>query len=315
MPKSVVLVLVCSALAVSACDDVPSAPEEGERLRVALVTAREPTDVGDRWVVFEIDEEGTVEPVVESTTPIPVARYTSEFGTSGGVAYLNADHDVRIRDLGSGAESAEEGPMERFRFSRDGVQIAFTREVPSDNGEEVEQVFVLNRSTDQLFQITHNECETNDPPEPCAWSSARPVFGDNDELYMIRRLRDASGEGFTSLSVVSGELVEARYLVVPADSQEIYPTSFFEGVLLAGYEGQEEGYYALVARTGLRVATPSALQHPTYCHDATIAGEQDGVLRFIDVSGEEVHQVSLPMAAGSDVLSVDCSRRPRIIHR
>src|SRR5690606_38746892 len=159
-------------LLVIGCDEVPTSPDVPDRLRVALVTASRPTSGGTEWLIYEIDQEGTIEEIVRSNEPILEARYTSYLGNRGSIAYMRLDSNLIARHLESGDENVIEGPFNRPRFSLDGLRIAHTRVVVSSDGTPNEQVFVLDRASGDQIQITIDECQPDGSvPEPCAYAS------------------------------------------------------------------------------------------------------------------------------------------------
>lgn len=307
-------------LTLAACDELPSNPSVPDRLRVVLVAASQPTASGTEWLIYEIDEEGTIEQRVRSTEPITDARYTTFLGTRGSISYSLADSSLVIHHLESGEEEVIEGPLSDPRSSLDGRRIAYSGMVQGLAGSMREQVFVIERTSGEHIQITIDECQPDGQvPDPCAYESSRPIFGENNELYMVRRLRSANGAEQVTLSVVSTSLIESRYFFVPAGTREIYPNSYFEGAVLADYVENEgtanevRGFYVVRTNTGDRLDNELPLRDANFCYDATIVGVDGSELRFVTVAGEEVHRVQLP--AGQEIVSVDCSFQSKNIDR
>ncbi|HEX7069910.1 MAG TPA: hypothetical protein VF190_03850 [Rhodothermales bacterium] len=307
---------------VASCDELPDDPEVPDRLRVALVTSRADTDDGPRWFIYEIDQEGTVTEIVTSTEPISFARYTSFRGTQGSIAYLEEDGDLVVRHLASGSTRTITGPFGRPRFSGDGSLIAYTRAIEGEDGAGREQVFVLDSISDDLSQVTLDECtDTASPPNPCAFESIRPVFGEDNELYMVRFLRTNEGAEQVSISAFTTSQLEQRYIVQPIGGRTLYPNSVFEGSLVVSYAEQEGtsnevlGFYAINVRTGQWIENQIQMRDASYCFDATIMGVQGTELRVVDVAGDDVDRVQLPAAYGTDILSVECSVQSRDIVR
>ena len=303
------LVLIAAGLLLQACDESPNAPQVPDRLRVALVTS---TD-GERWYVYEIDQEGTVELVLDSTEPVQEARYSSVRGTRGAVAYQYDSGELRIYDLASGDDAAVQGTFTRPRFSADGSLITYTALVTDQDSVGAEQVFVFDRDQNASVQVTENECAAENPPDPCAFSSSRPLFGEDDVLYLVRSLRTGAGDEWTAVSRVSSSLIEQRYFTVPAAERSILPNSVFEGTLVAPYAEQQGtpdevlGFYAISVQTGEWLENQVQMRHASFCFDATILGVAGTELRVVDIAGTEVDRISLPAAYGDMVLSVTCS--------
>lgn len=298
------------ALVMVACDEIPENPRIPDRLRVALVTSVRSTDQGQEWVLYELDEEGEVEVLRTSAEPMYNGQYTSVLATKGGsVAFTDAEGNLVIRHLESGTEAVLEGDFVDARFSRDAAQVAYIR----NDADGRPQLVVLDRASRQVVPVTTNECDAQAPPSPCVLAAESPVFGDDNELYMVRHLRTAAGAEQVAVSGITPALLDDDFLILPLGARRIVPRAFYQGVLLAEYVEHEEtaeevrGYYAIRTRTGDLIDNEVRMSLMSFCHDGTVAGLGIGELRVVSLtSGEEVDRVPVSADYGA-VQAVQCS--------
>ena len=315
MTKHAPLLILLLALALSACDEVPTDPDVPDTFRVVLVTAT----TGGTWYVYEIDEEGETRTILESSEPLRDAVYTSLRGTQGAIAYHNADDELVVRHLETGNENVV-GRYPPATFSIDGTLLAYASRVDSAAADTARQVFVFNRGRDFLSQVTENECaaaQGEEPDYPCARSASSPVFGELNEVFLLRTLVHESGATEFVAGEVDAQRLERRFITVSADTMALTPRSYFENTLLVDYEKRlngepERGYYAVEIVSGAHVRNRTNGTHSSFCHDGSVAVLDGTFLRFLEVgSADEIDRLSLPGELGTDILEVRCSVRPR----
>lgn len=309
------LAILLPVLLAIGCDELPTTPEVPDRFRVALITAT----TGDAWYIYEIDEEGETRVLQESSEPLRGATYTSLRGTDGAIAFQNSDGEIVVRHLESGGETVV-GSFPPPAFSIDGTILSYAAEPDTGNTEGYLQVFVLDRGRNELSQVTQNECASAGADQvamPCSRSAHSPVFGEQNEIYLVRTLVDESGAEELVVAELSSRLLERHFFAVPADSFALTPRAYFQNTIVVDYAKKadgtvtERGYYAVPVSGGF-VDNVTGASHSSFCHDASLAVVDGTTLRFLKVAtAEEIGSLQLPPSLGTTVLEARCSVQPR----
>jgi len=298
------------------CDEIPSNQGIIETHRVALVTATTSpaASASDTWTIYEIHEGRAPRMIRQSTKPLLNATYTSFRGTDGSIAFHDQNGNVTVRHLESGTES-DVGTYGPVRYSVDGSLMVYTRWVsPEEPGDE--QVFLLNRLSNEELQLSEDECRgKGNEPTDCILGARMPLIGANEAVYMLRRGLDEQGVERDVVLELTPVANEWEFLTVSPVEMELRPRSFHQNVLLVDFTRLEQGlpssrgFYAIAVATGGVLEVEREMELVSFCHDGSVAGKGGGLLRIVDVTGEPISSTTFPSEYG-EVIALECSLTP-----